>query len=234
MNKNLPHAERIVRAGLTAEGDVARTITHALNAAGLLVDPEKTYSASAVVPLPPARTALEEQALAWDAACARARALADHLRALFAAELHGVQTVLADRARVRLTMAVTRPGQWAAMVRYFSITEEADQLDYAYVGHGHRDGVGVTVVAYDAPEVDARTIAAAARPHRFGGVVYDLALPHRDINGDVWTLHTVRAEDDVPLLVRAGSAEAFPLPTLVEYVGPLVPAPQETAGGAAA
>ncbi|MBP2583349.1 hypothetical protein J3A78_003827 [Streptomyces sp. PvR006] len=231
MNKNLPHAERIIRDGLTAQGDVARLIAHALNGAGLLIDPEGSYRAD--VADAPVLSELEQQALAWDAACDRARDLAEDIRAKFAAELHGLQSALADSDRVRVVLAVTRPGQWSAMVRYFSITEQAEQLEYAYIGYGHRNGVAVSVVAYDAPQVDACTLAAAAMPYRFGGVIYDLALAHRDINGDTWTLHS-QSDDETPLLVRNGSAEPFPLPTLVEYVGPLTQVPSATAGGAAA
>ncbi|MFE0036786.1 BN159_2729 family protein [Streptomyces sp. NPDC059015] len=245
MNKNLPQTIQTIRESVGLTEPEASRLAHELNRSGLLVDPERSYGVVlgrrpeggwARVP----KTELELQAAAWDASCRRAAALADTVRAECPPE-SGLLSVEADGDRVRAVVHVTAADQWGQWRRYLGITtEETQPLEYAYVGSGHRDGVAVSVVAYDAPEIEARTAAAAAMPFQHGGTVYDLALPLRDAQGEVWD-HAGQNNDGMPLLRMRGGAERCSLANVVEYVGPLtavcddqpVPGVRETVAAAA-
>jgi hypothetical protein len=158
----------------------------------------------------------------WDASCGRAARLAEAIRTE-CGEGRGLLRVQAQQDRVLVTVQVTDTAQWGAWSRYLGITEIAPgSPEHAYVGRGHRDGVAVSVVAYDGPSTASRQSAAAAMPHRHNGVVYDLALPLRDSQGDVWDYAATRA-DGMPLLVQRGVETQIrcSLANVLEYVGPL-------------
>ncbi|MCM2394409.1 BN159_2729 family protein [Streptomyces albipurpureus] len=228
MNKNLPQAIKLVRSLLDSEGDVAATIGHALDQAQLLADPERSYGV--LLRRQPTgewmqehRTELEQQALAWDASCRHAADVAEVIRQQ-CGERSGLQRVQVQSDRLLVSVHVTSPEQWGGWCQYLGITSQGPQtLEYAYTGSGRRDGVAVAVVAYDAPQVEARTVVAARMPHRHLGIVYDLALPHQDSNRDVWDYASTRA-DGMPLMtMRGSSGERCSLAHVVDYVGPLSP-----------
>lgn len=168
-------------------------------------------------------TELEKQALAWDATCERARQVA----ATIVQQLDGhpeFQSVRTDCDRVLVALHITDQAQWAEWRRYFGITHDQERpLPYAVCGEGHRDGVRVSVVAYDVPQVRARATEVAARPYLLDGIVYDLARPQRDAHGDMWFFHGERREDGMPLLSLDGRPERCSLANVVEFVGPLTP-----------
>ncbi|MGI3199619.1 BN159_2729 family protein [Streptomyces sp. GLT-R25] len=168
-------------------------------------------------------TELEQQALVWDQTCARARAVAAGIRE-HAADHPVVKTVRPDRDRVLVALHVTDQAQWAEWRRYFGIEHVTEQpLPYAVCAEGHRDGVRVSVVAYDVPQVRARATEVAARPYLLDGLVYDLALPQRDKDGDCWFFQGERRGDGMPLLSMDGRPERCTLANLVVQVGPLTP-----------
>lgn len=228
MNKNLPSVEAIVREVLG--DDVPETVTaivHRLNGARLLTDPERSYGvvlhrrATGDWSREP-RTELEEQAAAWDAACRRAQYLADTIRTE-CSDGRGLLQVQVERDRLLVSVQVTELAQWAAWRVYLGITEDApDSSEYAHYGQGHREGVAVALLAYDAPTVQARAVAAATLPYRHGGMVYDLALPHTDAKGSVWD-HTGLRADGMPLVVMRDLGTECALVDVIKYLGPLVP-----------
>lgn len=231
MNRNLPHAVQVIRKTMASTGsDPAAAIAHALNDTRLLVDPERSYgvvlqrtAAGGWARERQAPTELEQQALAWDASCERARLVAAAIQQHIGRHPN-FQSVRTDGDRVLVALHVTDQTQWAEWRRYFGIAHADERpLPYAVCGEGHRDGVRVSVVAYDVPQVRARATETASRPFRLDGVVYDLALPQRDINGDVWFFHGERTEDGMPLLSVDGRAERCSLANVVEFVGPLTP-----------
>ncbi|MBQ1096292.1 BN159_2729 family protein [Streptomyces sp. b94] len=168
-------------------------------------------------------TELEQQAIAWDRTCARARAVAATIRE-HAADHPVVKTVRPDRDRILVALHVTDQAQWTEWRRYFGIEHVTEQpLPYAVCAEGHRDGVRVSVVAYDVPQVRARATEAAARPFLFEGTVYDLALPQQDKQGDRWYFQGERREDGMPLLSMDGRPERCTLANVVTQVGPLTP-----------
>jgi hypothetical protein len=89
-------------------------------------------------------------------------------------------------------------------------------------GEGYRDGVRVSVMAYDVPQVQARAAQSAKRPFLLDGIVYDLALPQRDAHGDVWYFQgDQRPDDGMPLLSIDGRSERCSLGNIVDHAGPL-------------
>ncbi|HEY6117910.1 MAG TPA: BN159_2729 family protein [Candidatus Dormibacteraeota bacterium] len=166
-------------------------------------------------------TELEQQAIAWDASCERARLVAATIEQHIGQhpEFQNIQT---DGDRLLVALHITDQAQWAEWRRWFGITHDKEQpLPYAVAGDGYRDGVRVSVVAYDLPQVRARAAQSARRPFELDGVVYDLALPQRDINGDLWFFQGQQAENGMPLLSMDGRPERCSLRNVVEFVGPL-------------
>ncbi|TXL91632.1 BN159_2729 family protein [Streptomyces sp. IB2014 016-6] len=255
MNKNIPSVRDMIRAYTGCTPEAANATTMALNKAGLLFDPfwvegvvlrkdtaTETWTRE---PMSNARvlTELEQQTAAWDASCARATVLAEKIRTE-CAEGSGLLRVRADGDRVLVSVQATEAGHWAQWRTYLGITEDLPQtLSYAYCGEGHRDGVAVSVVAYDGPQVEERVTAAATMPYRHGGQVYDLALPQQDSTDRVWNFHSTRT-DGMPMLSMRGvdrSNATVPLANVVHHVGPLtavreqlpVPSVRETTRAAA-
>lgn len=62
------------------------------------------------------------------------------------------------------------------------------------------------------------------RLFRLGGVTYDLALPQRDAQGDVWYFQGCRSHDGMPLMSLDGRPERCSLANLAVHLGPLSPA----------
>ncbi len=230
MNRNLPHAVRIVRAALASSGnDPAAAIVHALDGARLLADPERSFGA--VLQRTPAggwarehqehdeRTELEQQALAWDQSCERAR------RAAATIERHigqhpAFQNIQLDGDRILVALHVIDQAQWGQWRRYFGIAHDKEtSLPYMVAGDGYRDGVRVAVVAYDLPQARAHARKIAKQPYELDGVVYDLALPQRDGDGDVWFYQGVRTADGMPLLSIDGRPERCTLANIVRLTG---------------
>ncbi|MFD5009696.1 BN159_2729 family protein [Streptomyces chartreusis] len=58
---------------------------------------------------------------------------------------------------------------------------------------------------------------------RLGGVTYDLALPQRDAQGDVWYFQGCRSHDGMPLMSLDGRPERCSLVNLAVHLGPLAP-----------
>ncbi|MCZ4603781.1 BN159_2729 family protein [Streptomyces sp. Lzd4kr] len=58
---------------------------------------------------------------------------------------------------------------------------------------------------------------------RLGGVTYDLALPQRDAQGDVWYFQGCRSHDGMPLMSLDGRLERCSLANLAVHLGPLAP-----------
>ncbi|MFB6771100.1 BN159_2729 family protein [Streptomyces sp. NPDC056337] len=230
MNSNLPHAIRVTREALASSSpDPAASVAHALNDARLLVDPGHSYGVvlhrqtagdrTGEQPL----TELEQQALAWDQSCQKAL----RVMAGISEEIGyrpDFKAVRADGDRVLVALNITAQEQWAYWRQHFGIAADAERpLPYAVCGEGHRDGVRVSVVAYNVPQVRARATEAAARPFLFEGTVYDLALPQRDKHGDSWFFHGERREDGMPLLSMDSRPERCTLANVVTQVGPLTP-----------
>lgn len=235
MNKNLPATITMVRGLLAGDGDVAQAIGHALDQAGLLVDPERTYGAvlrrspDGWVPVTPSApssteptTGLEDQARAWDDACGRARQLAAAMVTQYAAE-PDVTSVTADGDTVVMSLHITDPARWAAWMETLGLTEaQVTGLDYVSCGRTSWGGVPLSVLAYDVPELDVAAATQAKRPCRYGGVLYDLTLPYRDIKGDTWYFQGETSEG-MPLLSVDGRPERCSLANIVEFSGPLTP-----------
>lgn len=245
MNKNLPHALKAARRALASGGtDPAAAVIRALDSEHLLVDPERS---GLVLHRTPAggwarehqehdeqgQTELEAQARAWDATCARARQLAAGIERTLG-DHPAFQRVQVDRDAVLVALHITDQAQWPQWRRWFGITHDREvPQPYMVAGDGYRDGVRVTVLAYDLPEARALALEIAKRPYEFEGVVYDLALPQRDSAGDVWFYQGVRTSDGMPLLSLAARPERCSLANIVRLAGPLTavtdaPSPQAT------
>ncbi|GGZ51423.1 BN159_2729 family protein [Streptomyces rubiginosohelvolus] len=236
MNKNLPQAIAMVRELLAGDGDVASAIGHALDGAGLLVDPERTFGAvlrrtpqgwapvvPATQPAPPEPTELEQQASDWDAACQRAAQLVDVVRATYAAEPDFVG-VRADRDAVVISLQITELSRWAGWMSTLGIVEhQLTGLDYVVCGRTTIGDVPVSVLAYDVPELQLVAQAKARRPYRHGGLIYDLAVGHKDITGDTWFFHGDYSAEGVPLLSQDGRPERCTLAAVVDLLGPILP-----------
>lgn len=234
MNRNIPHAVRVIRKALASSGnDPAAAIAHALDNTQLLVDPERSFGT--VLHRTPAGgwarepqdrqepTELEAQALAWDASCERARLVAAAIEQAIG-EHPEFQSVQTDRDGVLVALHITDQAQWVQWRAWFGITHDRERpLPYAVAGDGYRDGVRVSVVAYDLPQTRARAAQSAGRPFELDGIVYDLARPQRDTGGDVWFFQGQRAQDGMPLLSMDGRPERCTLANIVEQTGPLTP-----------
>ncbi|MGW3442225.1 BN159_2729 family protein [Streptomyces sp. NPDC001076] len=242
MNKIFPHAVKVVRAAIGSSGsDPAAAIVHALNSAGMLVDPEKSYGAvtdrapadggprehqePADLPVrrQPQTTELEEQALAWDQACAWAHDVADRIKAALV-EHPAFQGLQVDGDRILVSLHIVNQAQWGEWRRYFGIQHDKETaLPYVVAGDGYRDGVRVSVMAYDLPEARAHAVRIAKAPFELNGIVYDLALPQQDPQGDVWYFQGQQAESGMPLLSMDGRSERCSLAKIIEQQGPLTP-----------
>ncbi|MFD6425077.1 BN159_2729 family protein [Streptomyces sp. NPDC060198] len=246
MNRNLPATTTLVRQVLAGGGaDIAAAIAHALNGAGLLVDPERTYgtvlrrTSAGWAPVAPATgwapslptpdappvTDLEREASAWDRACERAQTLATATATKYGAEPE-VTRVTVDRDTVVITLHIVERDRWTGWMAALGIAPEQVTVgEYVAYGRTSWDGVPVSVLAYDMPELSDAPAAAprATRPYRYAGVVYDLALGLRDITGDTWWHHGEETAEGMPLLSQDGRPERCTLAGIVELVGPLTP-----------
>ncbi|WP_406200035.1 BN159_2729 family protein [Streptomyces sp. NBC_01017] len=232
MNKNLPHAVRVIRAALASSGsDPATAIAHTLNDARLLVDPERFGRVLHRTPAggwsdrqQPAATELtdlEQQALAWDQSCARAEGVAAAIKKQIG-EHPEFQNVQVDQDRVLVALHITDQAQWVQWRAWFGITHDKEQpLPYAIAGDGYRDGVRVSVVAYDLPQARTRAVQSAKRPFVLDGDVYDLSVPQQDSRGGVWFFQGARKGDGMPLLSIDGRSERCSLAGIVAQFGPL-------------
>lgn len=236
MNRNIPHAVRVVREILaSASNDPATAVVQALNDVRLLVDPERSYGTvlhrtpdGGWSREPQARphperelTDLEQQAVAWDKSCERAQLVAATIQQQ-AGQHPAFKEIRTDGDRVLVSLQITGQEQWAEWRRYFGIRHDGERsLPHAVGGEGYRDGVRVSVMAYDVPQLRARETQKAERPYELDGVVYDLARPQRDSHGDVWYFHGDRRPDGMPLLSIDGRPERCSLGNIVDHVGPL-------------
>ncbi|CCK27108.1 hypothetical protein BN159_2729 [Streptomyces davaonensis JCM 4913] len=229
MNSNLPHVVGVIRAVLeSVRPEQATAVAQALDTARLLVDPERTFGA--VLHRTPtggwsrtrsAATDLERQALAWDAACARARSVAHSIEHHLARH-QGPSGVRVDGDRVRVLLRVDGPAQWADWRAYLGITvvREGDR-PHTVIGEGERGGVRVAVVARG-----AATEHRQPRPFRLDGATYDLTVPQRDAHGDTWYFQGCRNHDGMPLMSIDGRPERCSLANVAAHLGPLTPVPQ--------
>ncbi|MFD3614470.1 BN159_2729 family protein [Streptomyces sp. NPDC058676] len=235
MNKNLPHAIRIIRTAMASSGsDPAAAIAHALDSVRLLADPERSFGA--VLQRSPdggwarehqehqehtEQTELERQALAWDQSCERARRVAATIQRHIG-QHPAFQNIQLDGDRILVALHVIDQAQWGEWRRYFGIAHDKEtSLPYMVAGDGYRDGVRVAVVAYDLPQARLHARKIAKQPYELDGVVYDLALPQRDADGDVWFYQGVRTADGMPLLSIDGRPERCTLANIVRLTGPL-------------
>lgn len=232
MNRNFPHAVKVVREAIASSGsDPAAAIVHALDSAWLLVDPERSFgvvlrrapSGDWARQHPdheqPQRTELEEQAAAWDASCARASRVADDIRQRLSGH-SSVRNVQTDRDQVLVALHNVTQEQWAQWRLYFGVTHDKEtETPYMVAGDGYRDGVRVGVVAYDLPESRKLAKQIAQQPFEFEGIVYDLALPQRDSQGDVWYFQGERTPAGMPLLSLDGRPERCTLANIIRLTG---------------
>ncbi|CAM5481601.1 BN159_2729 family protein [Streptomyces chartreusis] len=80
-------------------------------------------------------------------------------------------------------------------------------------------------LAAPAPAPALASSAPGPQTHlfRLGGVTYDLALPQRDAQGDVWYFQGCRSHDGMPLMSLDGRPERCSLANLAVHLGPLTP-----------
>ncbi|MFI8300044.1 BN159_2729 family protein [Streptomyces nigra] len=245
MNKNFPHALKVAREAMAynEHHDLAAAIVHGLNSAGLLVDPERSFGTllhrtadgwarehqehapdTTADRAPEQLTELEQQAAAWDASCERARQVAAVIRGQIG-EHPAFQNLQLDGDQILVSLhIVDQAHQWAEWRRYFGIAHTKETaLPYMVAGDGYRDGVRVSVVAYDLPEARKLALRIAKAPFELEGIVYDLALPQRDASGEVWFYQGVRTADGMPLLSIDGRPERCTLANIARQAGPLTP-----------
>ncbi|MEU5318434.1 BN159_2729 family protein [Streptomyces sp. NPDC021056] len=241
MNSNLLHAAGVVRTVLVSvRAEQAAAVAYALDSARLLVDPERSFGvvlhrtpdghwAGARQPA----TELERQALAWDDSCARAREVARAVERELAGH-PGPYDVRVDGDRVRVLLRVDNPAHWVRWRVHFGITAVGERPEPRTVtGEGERDGVRVTVVAHGmgtAPP-SPRTGRERCLFH-LDGTTYDLTLPQRDAQGDVWYFQGSRTRDGMPLMSLDGRPERCTLANVAAYLGPLTPVPPVMPGAA--
>jgi hypothetical protein len=223
VNGNLPHAAGVIRAVLeSVRSDQATLAAHALDRARLLVDPERSFGTvlhrtpeGHWTRAPQPVTELEHQALAWTPPAngpARWRAPSS-------------ATSRTTRARTGSGWTATACGSCcgSATTPNGHTGRPADPGARGDSGR-EREGVPVTVVAHSpAPAPPPAKPPAPARPFRLGSITYDLALPLRDIHGDVWYFHGCRNRDGMPLLSIDGRPERCSLANVAEHLGPLSP-----------
>ncbi|MFJ5638705.1 BN159_2729 family protein [Streptomyces sp. NPDC093223] len=242
MNKNLPHAVHVIRAAIASSGsDPSAAIAHALDGAHLLVDVERAGVVLRKTPegewarehddrpaLPQrkerpetTRTELEQQALAWDQSCQWAQRVAAVIKRHVGPH-PAFQNLQVDGDRILVSLHIVDQSQWGQWRAYFGITHDREQpLPYVVGGDGYRDGVRVSVVAYDLPAAREHARRTARAPYELDGLVYDLALPQQDQQGDVWYYQGARAEDGMPMLSMDGRPEQCTLLNLTRQVGGL-------------
>ncbi|MFE0678581.1 BN159_2729 family protein [Streptomyces sp. NPDC058867] len=231
MNSNLPRAVGVISAVLDAvRPEQAAAVASALDSAHLLVDPQR--SLAAVLRRTPdggwsrgprALTDLERRALAWDASCTRARAVADAIESHLAGHA-GPSDVRVDGDRVRVVLRVDGPAPWAHWRVYFGITTVGESArPHLVIGEGERDGVRVTVVAHGAAAPAKDDGEGGERLYRLGRVMYDLTLPQRDAHGEVWYFQGWRRHDGMPLMSLDSRPERCSLANVVAHLGPLAP-----------
>ncbi|MFD7884038.1 BN159_2729 family protein [Streptomyces bauhiniae] len=229
MNTNLTRATEIVCETVTLlSADAAAAAVTALDSAGLLVDPARSYGVllhrtpSGWAPTDQRLTELEEQALAWDASCQHARQVAAAIEALLKGRPEFLR-VQVDGDRLIVSLHITDQAQWAGWRRFFGVQHDPGrQLPHVQAGEGYRDGVRVTLLGYDMPQAQADAAARAGQPYEFDGIIYDLARPLRDTDGGIWH-HQGDREDGMPLLSLAGRMERCSLANTVWQAGPLTP-----------
>ena len=80
-----------------------------------------------------------------------------------------------------------------------------------------------TAIALAAPAPASSAPGPQTHLFRLGGVTYDLALPQRDAQGDVWYFQGWRSHDGMPLMSLDGRPERCSLANLAVHLGPLAP-----------
>ncbi|MEV0912277.1 BN159_2729 family protein [Streptomyces hokutonensis] len=249
MNRNLPHAEHLIRTALSLDTpNQAGAVAHALDAAHLLVDPERTFGfvlhrvpSGGWTRVTGRLTELEQQAFAWDHACERARLVA----ATVCQHIGGhpdVHDIRADGDCVRIELHVADQEQWRRWRAHFGITHDAQTpLLHAVAGETRHAGVRLSVLAVERQQdpgplpPTALTVSAAPdsdpRMHEYEheGIVYHLAAPQRDVHGDVWYFRGSRTAGGMPLLSMDGRPERCTLANVAKLLGPLTALTPQTA-----
>ncbi|MEU1519679.1 BN159_2729 family protein [Streptomyces sp. NPDC005811] len=184
---------------------------------------EPVWAVTEPTPLRPV-TALERQALAWDESCARAREVARSVERQMNGHPgpHGIRV---DGDRVRVLLRVDDPAQWARWRAYLGLTDAGERSrPHTVTAQGERDGVPVTVVARGSGTAPpSRAGGPERRPFRLDGTRFDLALPQRDTNGDLWYFQGCRTPDGMPLMSLDGRPERCTLAQVEAQLGPLSP-----------
>ncbi|QKZ18317.1 BN159_2729 family protein [Streptomyces chartreusis] len=80
-----------------------------------------------------------------------------------------------------------------------------------------------TAIPFAAPAPASSAPGPQTHLFRLGGVTYDLALPQRDAQGDVWYFQGCRSHDGMPLMSLDGRPERCSLVNLAVHLGPLAP-----------
>ncbi|MFD9807487.1 BN159_2729 family protein [[Kitasatospora] papulosa] len=98
-------------------------------------------------------TELEQQASHWDTACERARQLAATLAVQYRAE-SDVTSVRADRDTVVISLHITDLARWTAWMDTLGIrAQQVTGLDYVMCGRTSWEGIPLSVLGYDVPEL---------------------------------------------------------------------------------
>ncbi|MFJ2263610.1 BN159_2729 family protein [Streptomyces sp. NPDC087844] len=269
MNRNLPHAERVIRTALSVStSNQARAVAHALDVARLLVDPERTFGlvlhrtpSGTWARVPGQLTELEQQAFAWDHSCERARLVAATIEQHIGGH-PDVDSIRADGDCVHVELRVPDQEQWRRWRAHFGIRRDAEApLGHAVVGESRHAGIRVSVLAHKLQQTPrplpvpapastvpgsgpgpgpghehehARQIESAPQmyEYEYGGIVHNLALPQRDVHGDVWYFHGGRTPGGMPLLSLDGRSERCTLANVTSLMGPLVALEPETPSAA--
>lgn len=178
MNRNLPHAEYLIRTALSLDTpNQAGAVAHALDAARLLVDPERTFGlvlrrtpSGGWARVAEQLTDLEHQAVAWDHACERAGLVAATVRRHIGAH-PDVHDIRADGDCVRIELHVADLEQWRRWRAHFGIRHDAETPSrHAVAGESRHAGVRVSVLAFtrqQPPPPPASNRSRGARRARF-------------------------------------------------------------------